>query len=85
MVKSKFDNTLENDEKDKEEIEKIVKAEKPKKVIKKKYIPRSYPIKWYQAKSSASTKTATISYSNDSDLSQTKKSKNCIKLYSRVF
>ncbi len=74
MVKSKFENTKEDDDKDKEKIEALVKKEKPKKV-KRVYKARSYPVKWYQPKSSTSTKTATISYSNDSEMKLTKKAK----------
>ena len=78
MVKSKLDNTIEDDEKDKEKIEKLFEKEKPTKKVtkkKKKYTPRNYPVKWYQAKSSSSTKTGTISYSNDTELKHTKKAK----------
>lgn len=73
MVKSKFEEEAKNKE---DEIEEIVEKKKVKTVInkkKRKYTPRSYPIKWYKAKSSSSTKTATISYSNDNDFKQTKK------------
>ncbi len=74
MVKSKLDNTKEDDEKDKKKIEELVEKVKPKK-IKRVYKARSYPVKWYQPKSSTSTKTATISYSNDTEMKQTKKAK----------
>lgn len=77
MVKSK----IEEDEKvaDKKEI----KEEKKKvsdlfnKKRHTKYTPKrkNYPIKWYQPKTSTSTKTATISYANDKKLEEVKKAK----------
>jgi len=63
MVKSKF-------EEEKKKPKKIVKST-PKKV----YKPRYYPIKWYTPKTTSSLKTATISYSNDETIKQTKKAK----------
>lgn len=76
MVKSRLTETKEDDEKDKKKIEKLFEKEKPKKkVIKRVYKPRTYPIKWYQPKSSSSMKTAVIKYSNDSDLKHTKKAR----------
>ena len=73
MVKSK----MEKDDKvvtkkEKVKLKELVSS-KPKR--KKKYIPRSYPVKWYQPKSTVSTKTATISYANNKDLVETKKAK----------
>lgn len=73
MVKSKLSDTKEEDEKIKENIKEIV--EKKKKIVKRKYRPKSYPVKWYRPNSSVSTKTATISYSNDSELKETKSAK----------
>ena len=73
MVKSKIekeDNVVTKKEKVK--LKELVSS-KPKR--KKKYIPRSYPVKWYQPKSTVSTKTATISYANNKDLVETKKAK----------
>lgn len=61
MVKSRF--------------EEKPKKEKKKKAIKKKSTPKNYPIKWYYPKSSSNLETATISYSNNKDLKDTKKAK----------
>ncbi len=69
MVESKFEDEEEPEEKVVEEPVKVVKK------IKRKYTPRSYPIRWYKPKSSSSMKTATISYSNDTDIKETKKAK----------
>lgn len=76
MVKSKLEESEDENKEEKEKIEKLFEKEKPKKkLVKKKYVPRSYPVRWYKAKSSSTTKTATISYSNDAQLKQTKKAK----------
>ena len=75
MVKTKLQEVKEAIIKE----NKIVKEDKKKKIEKlfkkKKYIPRSYPIKWYQAKNSYNTETAMITYSNNSDLKDTKEVK----------
>jgi len=73
MVKSKLTDTDKTDEKEIKDIEKIVKKKKPAK--KAKHVAKYYPIKWYTPNSSVSTKTATISYSNDSGEGQTKRAK----------
>jgi len=73
MVKSKLTDTDKTDKKEIEDIEKIVKKKKPTK--KTKYVAKYYPVKWYTPNSSVSTKTATISYSNDSEEGQTKRAK----------
>lgn len=76
MVKSKIEEeTKEDKEKERIKIEELFK--KKKKKVRKKYIPRkkTYAIKWYRPKTSISTKTATISYANSPDMSQTKKAK----------
>jgi len=67
MVKSKF-----------EAIEKKEKKKEPKKIVIKKkykrvYKPKSYPITWYKPNSSVTTKTATISYADNTKIKQTKK------------
>lgn len=73
MVKSKMEEkTKVVTKKEKVKLKELFSST-PKR--KKKYIPRSYPVKWYRPKSSVSTKTATISYANNKDLIQTKKAK----------
>lgn len=71
MVKSKLSDTDETDKKEITKIEKIVKKKKPTK--KTKNVTKYYPIKWYNPNSSVSTKTATISYSNNTEEGQVKK------------
>lgn len=69
------------EEDSKKKIEELFKEKDSKKkttkkrVLKRKYTPRSYPIKWYQTKESYNTEVATITYSNNSDLKDTKKAK----------
>jgi len=76
MVKSKIEeDTKENEKQEKKKIKELFKDSKPKKLAKKVYKPRSYPIKWYKPKTSVSTKTATISYANDKKLNEVKKAK----------
>lgn len=85
MVKSNIEAEDEDKILDKvlnEVLDEVKKEEtvKEKKVVKKKttkikYTARSYPIKWYTPKTSVSTKTATISYSDNSELKQIKKAK----------
>jgi hypothetical protein len=74
MMKSKIEDKINT-----EEIEEVVKKEKKilKKVssIRRVYKPKSYPIKWYLAKSATVTKSAKISYSNDSSLNKIKRVK----------
>lgn len=73
MVKSKMEEeTKVATKKEKVKLKELFSST-PKR--KKKYTPRSYPVKWYRPKSSVSTKTATISYANNKDLIQTKKAK----------
>lgn len=71
MVKSKME--------EEEDSKKIKELFKPKKKVAKKtyksYKPRTYSVKWYNPKSTVSTKTATISYADKKELNQTKKAK----------
>ncbi len=76
MVKSKIEeDTKENEKQEKKKIKELFKDSKPKKLVKKVYKPRSYPVKWYRPETSVSTKTATISYANDKKLNEIKKAK----------
>ena len=76
MVKSKIEeDTKENEKQEKKKIKELFKNSKPKKLVKKVYTPRSYPVKWYRPETSVSTKTATISYANDKKLNEIKKAK----------
>lgn len=76
MVKSKIEEVAKIDIKEeKKKIKNLYKYKKKKTAVKRKYTPRSYPIKWYQPKNTVSTKTATISYADNDDLSQTKNAK----------
>ncbi|XOB62600.1 hypothetical protein ACMC56_02055 [Campylobacterota bacterium DY0563] len=54
---------------------KFEEEKKKKKAPKKVYKPKYYPVKWYVPKTISSLKTATISYSNDNSVKQTKKAK----------
>lgn len=72
MVKSKLEEE-KSDEKKIEETKKEEEKVKDKIVSKpKKYVPRSYPVRWYSPKSSSSTQTATITYSNNENIKDTK-------------
>lgn len=76
MVKSKIEeDTKENEKDEKKKIKELFKDSKQKKLAKKVYKPRSYPVKWYRPETSVSTKTATISYANDKKLNEIKKAK----------
>lgn len=69
MVKSKLEDEITENKKEDE----TKKLENEKTVLKpKKYIPRSYPIRWYTPSSSTSTLTATITYSNNENIKDVK-------------
>ena len=67
MVKSKYED--ETSKKEKKKIDVFRKKSSKK----KKYKPRSYPVKWYIPKNSKTTETATISYADNKELKETKK------------
>lgn len=77
MVKSKMekeDTTKKEKNKEKKKIEDLFKKSK-KKLVKRKYTPKSYPVKWYKPKTKTNTVSATISYADNKKLKETKKAK----------
>lgn len=74
MMRSRVEDKTNTDE-----IEEVLKKEeiivKKTSSIRRIYKPKSYPIRWYLAKNSTVTKSAKISYSNDSSLNNIKKVK----------
>ncbi len=77
MVKSKIGEKIAK----KEEIKLLADLIENKKT-KKKFVPKkkTYPLTWYMPKQKTTTKTATITYADDSNLSHTKKAKITSKL-----
>lgn len=77
MVKSKIEEDIEDDTKDKKQVAELIDNKKKAKATKKKYVAKKkyYPVKWYQPKATVSTKTAVISYADNNELKETKKAK----------
>ncbi|XPV68188.1 MAG: hypothetical protein ACNI25_12855 [Halarcobacter sp.] len=73
MVKSK----MENDTKDVKKVTKIDKSKLNKTKVNKSYKPKKvyYPITWYKPATTYETKTAMITYANDSKKTDIKKAK----------
>ena len=82
MVKSK----IEAEPKSKKSLASVNKSGViDKKYEPKKYVKKSYPLRWYKPKDSITTKTAIISYINDSENKIVKKSINKRRVLKRVF